>query len=142
MMENRRTSGSSGTGLGVVMETAAVVLDVDDIEREAAFWGAVLGEEPGPLRGEDGWLTVGSLDSTMSLVLQKVPELKTVKNRCHMCFIVPNVDEAVRQILALGGSQVNSPCPGGGVTMADPEGNEFCVGAFRRSKDGKRIHLE
>ena len=141
-MENRRTSGPSGTGMGVVMETAAVVLDVDDIEREAAFWGAVLGEEPGPLRGEGGWLTVGSLDSTMSLVLQKVPELKTVKNRCHMCFTVPDVDEAVRQILALGGSHASGPRPGGGVTMADPEGNEFCIGAFRRTKQGKRIPLE
>ena len=124
------------------METAAVVLDVDDIEREAAFWGAVLGEEPGPLRGEGGWLTVGSLDSTMSLVLQKVPEPKTVKNRCHMCFTVPDVDEAERQILALGGNRVSSPRPGGGVTMADPEGNEFCIGAFRRTKHGKRIPLE
>ena len=109
VMENRGTAGPSGTGLGVVMETAAVVLDVDDVEREAAFWGAVLGEEPGPLRGEGVWLTVGSLDSTTALVLQKVPEPKTVKNRCHMCFTVPDVDEAVRQILALGGNRVNSP---------------------------------
>ena len=29
----------------------------------------------------------------------------------------------------------------GGVTMADPEGNEFCLGAFRRTKDGKRKAL-
>lgn len=142
MMEDRRISEPSGTGLGVVMETAAVVLDVDDIEREAAFWGAVLGGEPGPLRGEGGWLTVGSLDSTMSLVLQKVSEPKTVKNRCHMCFTVPDVDEAVRQILALGGNHASGPRPGGGVTMADPEGNEFCIGAFRRTKHGKRIPLE
>ena len=141
-MENHRTSGPSVTGLGVVMETAAVVLDVDDIEREAAFWGAVLGEEPGPLRGDGGWLTVGSLDSTTSLVLQKVPELKIVKNRCHMCFIVPDVDEAIRQILALGGSHASGPRPGGGVTMVDPEGNEFCIGSFRRTKHGERTPLE
>ena len=57
------------TTLGIVLETGAVVLDVHDIQREAAFWGAVLGEEPGPLRGGGGWLTVGALDSTTSLVL-------------------------------------------------------------------------
>ena len=26
--------------------------------------------------------------------------------------------------------------------MADPEGNEFCIGAFRRTKDGKRALLD
>ena len=123
------------------MEIASVVLDVDDIEREAAFWGAALEEEPGPLRGEGRWLTVGSLDSTISLVLQKVPEPKVVKNRCHMCFFVSDVDKEVSKIIALGGSRVSNPRPGGGVTIADPEGNEFCIGAFRRTKDGKRIPL-
>lgn len=126
------------TAPGIVLETAAVVLDVHDIERLAVFWGAVLGEEPGPLRGGGGWLTVGSLDATMSLVLQKVPESKVAKNRCHLDFAVADVDEAVRRIVALGGRQVSGPRRGGGVTMADPEGNEFCIGAFRRNKDGTR----
>ncbi len=121
------------------MELGGVTLDVNDIRLEGAFWGAMLGEEPGPLRHKDGWLTVGSLDSTTFLVLQKVPEGKVVKNRCHMCFVVPNVDEAVRRIEALGGRRISEPRPGGGVTMADPEGNEFCIGSFRRSKEGKRV---
>ena len=129
------------TTSGIVLETGAVVLDVHDVEREAAFWSAVLGEAPGPLRGDGGWLTVGALDSTMLLVLQKVSEPKVVKNRCHLDFAVADVDEAVRRIVALGGSRVSGPRPGGGVTMADPEGNEFCIGAFRRDKDGKRTPL-
>ena len=125
----------------VILETAAVTLDVLDIEREAAFWAAVLGEEPGPLRGGGGWLTVGSLDSTVSLVLQKVPEAKVIKNRCHLCFVVKDVDEAVHAIEALGGAQIGGPRPGGSVTMADPEGNEFCIGPFRRTKAGTRTLL-
>ena len=141
-MDNSRIFRPPTSGLGVVLETAGFVLDVNDIEGEAAFWGAVLGEEPGPLRGGGGWLTVGSLDSTTSLILQKIPEPKVVKNRCHLCFIVPDVDKAVRQIVALGGSQVSGPRPGGGVTMVDPEGNEFCIGAFRRTKHGERTPLE
>lgn len=125
----------------VVLETASVTLDVDDIELEARFWGAMLGETPGPLRGDGGWLTVGSLDSTTALILQKVPEPKVVKNRCHLCFVVPDVDEAVRRIVELGGSLVSESRQGGGVTMGDPEGNEFCIGSFRRTKDGKRVLL-
>ena len=126
----------------IVLETASVVLDVDDIEREARFWGSMLGETPGSLRGEGGWLTVGLLDSTTALILQKVPEPKAVKNRCHLCFVVSDVEGAVRQIVELGGSTVSEPRQGGGVTMADPEGNEFCIGSFRRTKDGERIPLD
>ena len=126
---------------GIVLGVGAVTLDVEDIEREGAFWGAMLGEEPGPLRSGGGWLTVGSLNSTTLLVLQKVPEPKVVKNRCHMCFVVPDVDDAMRRIEALGGRRISEPRPGGGVTMADPEGNEFCIGSFRRSKEGKRAPL-
>ena len=132
---------SSPPNEGIVSELGAVTLDVDDIEREGAFWGAILGEKPGPTRSGGGWLTVGSLDSTTSLVLQKVPESKVMKNRCHMCFVVPDVDEALRQIVALGGRKVSDPRPGGGVTIADPEGNEFCIGSFHRSKEGIRTPL-
>ena len=126
----------------IVLETASITLDVEDIEREARFWGAMLGETPGPLRSGGGWVTVGSLDSTTALILQKVPEPKVVKNRCHICFVVADVDEAIRRIVELGGSLVSEPRQGGGVTMADPEGNEFCIGPFRRTKDGERVPLD
>ncbi len=126
---------------GIVRETGSVVIDVNDIEKEAAFWGAMLGEEPGPVRSGGGWLTVGNLSSTTQLVLQKIPESKMAKNRCHLCFFVDNVGEAVRQIEELGGTFLSGPRPGDGVTMADPEGNEFCIGPFslRRTKDGRRV---
>ena len=123
---------------GVILETSSVVLDVVDMQRQAAFWGALIGQTPGPLRGQGGWITVGSLGPTAFLILQKVPEEKSVKNRCHFDFFVPDVDRAVREIVSLGGSRISEPRPGGGVTMADPEGNEFCIGAFRRTKKGKR----
>ena len=113
-------------------------MDVGDIGRQSAFWGALIGENPGPLRSEKGWLTVGSLGPTTILVLQKVPETKIVKNRLHLDFGVADVDQAVREIVALGGSRISEPRRGGGVTMADPEGNEFCIGAFRRTKEGKQ----
>ena len=123
---------------GVILETSSVVLDVVDMQLQAAFWGALIGEQPGPLRGDGGWLTVGSLGNSTLLVLQKVPNEKSVKNRCHLDFFVPDVDRAVREIVSLGGRRISEPRPGGGVTMADPEGNEFCIGAFRRTKEGKR----
>ena len=124
----------------VVAETGAVVVDVNDIDIEATFWGTMLGEKPGPLRSGGEWLTVGNLNPSTQLVLQKVPETKEVKNRCHLCFFVDDVSEAVQRVEKLGGTLLSGPRAGGGVTMSDPEGNEFCIGPFslRRDKDGRR----
>jgi predicted enzyme related to lactoylglutathione lyase len=75
------------------------------------------------------------------LVLQRVPEGKTVKNRVHLDFTVVNVDAAINRILALGGTTVREVREGGGhfVTMADPDGNEFCLAAYARSRTGEHL---
>ncbi len=119
-----------------------IALDVSNLEIEATFWGAVLGQEPGPIRSGGGWLTVGELPGGGWLILQKVPELKRDKLRMHLDLIVGDVDEAIARIVELGGKQISDPRRGGGVTMADPEGNEFCIGAFERSKKGVRTPVE
>ena len=118
-----------------------VVLDVGDIERAATFWGALLGQEPGPPRANGHYVTVGALAGTTWLVLQRVPESKTVKNRVHLDFTVADVDAAINRLLALGGRTVREVREGGGhfVTMADPDGNEFCLSAYARSRRGERI---
>ena len=123
----------------IVRELGAVVIDVNDLERVSAFWGALLGQEPGHSRIGGDWLTVGTLADSAWLVLQRVPESKAVKNRVHLDFQVDDVDQAIAHIVAFGGSKISGPRVGGGVTMADPEGNEFCIGAFRRTKGGKRV---
>jgi predicted enzyme related to lactoylglutathione lyase len=118
-----------------------VVLDVGNIERAATFWGVLLGQEPSPPRANGKFLTVGALAGTIWLVLQHVPEGKTAKNRVHLDFTVVDVDAAINRILALGGSKVREVREGGGhfVTMADPDGNEFCVAAYTRSRTGERL---
>ena len=125
----------------IVRDCGAVVIDVNDLEREAMFWGKLLGQKPGQPRSGGSWLTVGTLKGTAWLVLQQVAEPKTVKNRVHLDFSIDDVDRAINQIIELGGSRISEPRVGGGVTMADPEGNEFCIGAFRRTREGQRIPL-
>jgi len=65
------------------------------------------------------------------LLFQRVPEAKTVKNRLHLDVRVgPERQEAeVARLLALGATELwrASQGPFAWVTMADPEGNEFCV---------------
>ena len=59
-----------------------------------------------------------------------VPEGKTVKNRTHLD-IVPadrTQDDEIARLTGLGASVVTDRRPEvGWVTLADPEGNEFCV---------------
>jgi hypothetical protein len=65
------------------------------------------------------------------LLFQRVPEPKTVKNRLHLDVRVgPERREAeVARLLGLGATELwrASQGPYEWVTLADPEGNEFCV---------------
>ena len=87
---------------GVIASVGGVVIDVNDLERSAAFWGEVLGQEPGRPRSNGDYLTVGALEGATWLVLQRVPESKTVKNRIHLDFRVDNVNDAITRIALLG----------------------------------------
>ena len=66
------------------------------------------------------------------ILFQKVPEPKTVKNRVHLDFMVGGKRrrDEVERIVALGATilrEVDEPM-GAWTVLADPEGNEFCVG--------------
>jgi len=66
------------------------------------------------------------------LLFQVVPEPKTVKNRVHLDLHFPpdRRDEEVARLTELGATKLwdGQQGPQQWVTMADPEGNEFCVG--------------
>ena len=123
----------------VLSELGAVVLDVHNLEVMAQFWSEMLGQAPGPPRSGGTWVTVGALKERLWLVLQQVPEAKQVKNRLHLDFRVEDLDAAMDCIVEFGGSQCSSINAGGGVVMADPEGNEFCIGVFSRTRQGVRV---
>jgi hypothetical protein len=65
------------------------------------------------------------------LLFQTVPEPKTVKNRVHLDLHVGDErrEAEVERLIALGASRLwdGQQGPNRWVTMADPEGNEFCV---------------
>ncbi len=115
-----------------------VCLDVNDLQRMADFWSAVLevpadmGEEP------DDRFAEFPLAPGVTLLFIEVPEPKTVKNRVHLDLSPVGCDQAeeVARVEALGAHRVDI---GQGedaswVVLADPEGNEFCV--LRTRKDG------
>ncbi len=65
------------------------------------------------------------------LLFQQVPEPKTVKNRVHLDLHLEVDDEQaeVRRLISLGATKLWDGQEGSTtwVTLADPEGNEFCV---------------
>jgi hypothetical protein len=65
------------------------------------------------------------------LLFQRVPEAKTVKNRMHLDVRVgpERREDEIARLLALGATELwrASQGPYEWATLADPEGNEFCV---------------
>ena len=69
--------------------------------------------------------------SRRRVLFQLVPEPKTVKNRMHLDVRVgaDNVEKVLEQLQVRGATFLHraSQGPHSWVTVADPEGNEFCI---------------
>ncbi|MET9478803.1 VOC family protein [Streptomyces sp. NPDC006638] len=108
-----------------------ITVDCANPHALATFWaqilGAVLSEEDKPGDPEALLFTDGA-----GLLFVQVPDTKTTKNRVHLD-IEPQDrtrDEEVDRLLALGATlsaDHRRPDGTGWVTLADIEGNEFCV---------------
>ncbi len=74
---------------------------------------------------------IRELGGAARMLFMAVPESKTVKNRVHPDINVgkDHIDEKVAELTALGARELYKVAEPGAfhTTMADPEGNEFCV---------------
>ena len=61
------------------------------------------------------------------LWLQRVPEPKVAKNRLHLDLRTDDRSGEARRLVSLGASTLGHDDERGITTMADPEGNEFCL---------------
>ncbi|MFD3401018.1 VOC family protein [Kribbella sp. NPDC058693] len=122
-----------------------LAIDCADPYRLAQFWCAVLGYEVRD-EEEEGVVTIGSPlvpegrsrpgPVPPTLTFARVPEGKTIKNRLHLDLNPTDTDQEaeVRRVLALGArpADVGQTGEESWVTLADPEGNEFCILASRQ----------
>jgi hypothetical protein len=116
---------------------AAMDLEVEDHDAqigELIAAGYATEEDTVELDGRRAWATAAacrSADRRTRLLFQSVPEPKTTKNRVHLDLHVgaDARDAAVERLLELGATQLweGQQGPHRWVTLADPEGNEFCV---------------
>jgi catechol 2,3-dioxygenase-like lactoylglutathione lyase family enzyme len=112
-----------------------ITIDCADPFALAQFWAEVTGyrEDPenGNAPGDPEALLLGPANSP-NLLFVGVQEPKQVKNRLHMDLQPTDRsrDEEVARVRALGATLFadhRRPDGSGWVTLADPEGNEFCV---------------
>jgi hypothetical protein len=103
-----------------------VVVDCIDPGNVARFWASVLEREVAA--GGDHW---ASLPGDPHLFFVRVPEGKTTKNRWHLDWDSHDRETDVQRLIGLGATRLadrtNEEMGLEWTTLADPEGNEFCV---------------
>jgi catechol 2,3-dioxygenase-like lactoylglutathione lyase family enzyme len=106
-------------------------LDGHDLTAMVDFWSAALGYELDH-RESDYAILRDPADAEPRLFLQQVPEPKVGKNRAHMDVEVPDEGPAVDRLVQLGARVLwrEDFHTHHWTVLADPEGNEFCVGHF------------
>ncbi|NML17820.1 VOC family protein [Azohydromonas caseinilytica] len=123
-----------------------VNIDVDDLQRAAAFYGAAFGLTRGRRLGPDVVELLGG--SSPLYLLRKsagtVPAPRTAQRRdyrrhwtpVHLDFVVADIQAAVQQALAAGAT-LEQPVTGFAwghlATFADPFGHGFCLVQFTES---------
>lgn len=114
-----------------------ITTDTTDPEPLAAWWAEQTGAEVAEMN--DGWFVIvsgGALRVWMAF--QKVEQVTPGKNRIHLDLSAPDLDAEVERLLAAGARLVGrrGEEPSRWVTLADPQGNEFCVAAPHASPPG------
>ena len=108
-----------------------ITIDCRHPEPAAAFWAAALDYDT--VETVSGWVFLSRTDSSLpKLLLQPVPEPKTVKNRMHLDIVTLDIEEEAARLEKLGARRIEAgPVSDEDgfhwIVMADLDGNEFCV---------------
>jgi len=106
----------------------SVSFDAADALRLATFWAAVFGSDVDEESTSDKAFVEAAGWGGPNIWFARLPEGKTAKNRIHFDLRAPGrVSDEVARLIGLGATVLGQY--GGHTTMADPEGNEFCVEA-------------
>ncbi|MGH9205277.1 MAG: VOC family protein, partial [Acidimicrobiales bacterium] len=106
------------------MTTISLVLDCQDPDKLAGFWGSALGYD---LVGSvDTYvLLVSSSAGSPKLLLQRVPEGKSAKNRMHLDIETGNIEAEATRLQELGATRLQPAAlhehGSSWLLMADPE---------------------
>ncbi len=116
-----------------MLTVGSIVIRVDDLHRQIAFWTAALDYVPrGPEGGDDETFALLRPKDGVgpNVSLDTWPAPLTLPPRIHLDLYTDDQAGEVRRLLDLGGTEVDwdrKPADADYVILADPEGNRFCV---------------
>jgi catechol 2,3-dioxygenase-like lactoylglutathione lyase family enzyme len=111
----------------------SIVIRVDDLEKQKAFWSAALDYQP---RGQEGGDDEGFAllrprsGSGPNVSLDRVRSALMIPPRIHLDLYTEDQAGEVERLIGLGATEVHwdrRPADADYVILADPEGNRFCV---------------
>jgi hypothetical protein len=111
----------------------ALTIDCAAPSTLAPFWCEALGYSVRDVIGE--YVILGPKDGADKplVFLQRVPEPKVAKNRMHVDLHAADPVAEAERLCGFGATKLTALQEQGGfrwLVMADPEGNEFCVGTM------------
>ena len=113
-----------------MIRIGSIVLRVDDLPRQRAFWTAALDYVPREGDGDHFALLRPKNGAGPNLSLDRVQSTVQVPPRIHLDLYAKDQAREVQRLKALGATDVHwskRPADADYVILADPEGNRFCV---------------
>ncbi|MBM7369479.1 VOC family protein [Gordonia hydrophobica] len=113
----------------MTLSIGMITTDTLDARRLGTWWADALGGTV--VEENDGWFVVVALgEGRPLLAFQKVDDPTSGKNRLHLDLQADDRTAAVADLVAAGATVIEERSMGDGfvwTTLADPDGNEFCV---------------
>lgn len=113
-----------------MLTIGSIVIRVDDLERQKAFWTAAL-DYVAREGDDDGFALLHPRDHTgPNVSLDRVRSNLQIPPRIHLDLYADDQAAEVDRLIALGATEVHwdkRPPDADYVILADPEGNRFCV---------------
>jgi predicted enzyme related to lactoylglutathione lyase len=113
-----------------MIRVGSIVIRVDDLKRQTAFWAAALDYVPRESPSGDFVLLRPRNGTGPNISLDRVRSTVQVPPRIHLDLYTEDQAGEVRRLIALGATEVHwdkRPPDADYVILADPEGNRFCV---------------
>lgn len=111
------------------LTVGSIVIRVDDLARQVAFWSAALDYEVG--HASDDFVLLRPRDGVgPNVSLDQVPAPVQVPPKLHLDLYAQDQAAEVARLIGLGATEVHwakKPADADYVILADPEGNRFCV---------------
>jgi predicted enzyme related to lactoylglutathione lyase len=113
-----------------MITVGSIVLRVDDLARQTAFWTAALDYTPRAEMSDDFALLRPTNGIGPNVSLDRHRSALQIPPRIHLDLYADDQAGEVKRLIALGATEVHCdkrPLDADYVILADPEGNRFCV---------------